>query len=228
MPRDLRIEIKFKNALLWEACQVLKTTDPRSTGVPEMARKARVSYPFLLDLLNCRSSPKALRGLSRSNPYGAQVVIWREPAKKLADCVGTSPEELFPDHLYPPPSETGRLTKYAITVDATRFLPLSEAQNLLSSSDPEKTLETKELVSMIRDAINLLTPRERRALELRYGLDGEEPRTLAQAGKEMGVCGQRVRELEHKAFLRIRSSPRTAGALTDFLPELKGGLWKWL
>jgi RNA polymerase primary sigma factor len=45
-----------------------------------------------------------------------------------------------------------------------------------------------------------LPDRERQVVELRYGLDGEKPRTLEQVGKSLGVTRERVRQLEARAL----------------------------
>ncbi len=45
-----------------------------------------------------------------------------------------------------------------------------------------------------------LPERERQVVELRYGLDGEKPRTLEQVGKTLGVTRERVRQLEARAL----------------------------
>ncbi|MBV8987665.1 MAG: hypothetical protein JO372_03795 [Solirubrobacterales bacterium] len=45
-----------------------------------------------------------------------------------------------------------------------------------------------------------LTYRERRVLELRYGLDGAPPRTLAQVAQILDISRENVRQLERHAF----------------------------
>jgi RNA polymerase primary sigma factor len=49
-------------------------------------------------------------------------------------------------------------------------------------------------------ALDSLPDRERQVVELRYGLDGEKPRTLEQVGKTLGVTRERVRQLEARAL----------------------------
>ncbi|MBV9004434.1 MAG: hypothetical protein JO181_07225 [Solirubrobacterales bacterium] len=57
-----------------------------------------------------------------------------------------------------------------------------------------------------------LTYRERRVLELRYGLDGAPPRTLAEVAQILDLSRESVRQLEHHALevLGIRASPPMA------------------
>ena len=49
-----------------------------------------------------------------------------------------------------------------------------------------------------------LNEREQKILRLRFGLDGEEPLTLAEIGRQINVSRERVRQLEAKAILKLR------------------------
>jgi RNA polymerase primary sigma factor len=53
-------------------------------------------------------------------------------------------------------------------------------------------------------ALELLNPRMRRVLALRFGLDGETPRTLEEVGSELGITRERVRQLETRALRELR------------------------
>jgi RNA polymerase primary sigma factor len=59
---------------------------------------------------------------------------------------------------------------------------------------------TKELAV----ALELLNPRMRRVLALRFGLDGETPRTLEEVGTQLGITRERVRQLETRALRELR------------------------
>jgi RNA polymerase primary sigma factor len=59
---------------------------------------------------------------------------------------------------------------------------------------------TKELAG----ALDQLNPRMRRVLALRFGLDGELPRTLEEVGTELGITRERVRQLETRALRELR------------------------
>ena len=56
----------------------------------------------------------------------------------------------------------------------------------------------------IAEALLHLTPRLRRILTLRFGLDGQSPRTLEEVGRELGVTRERVRQLETRALRELR------------------------
>ena len=61
-----------------------------------------------------------------------------------------------------------------------------------------------------------LSERDRRIIELRYGLDGQEPMTLEEVGETFGVTRERIRQMELKTLRRLRSF-RLAGALEESL-----------
>ena len=54
--------------------------------------------------------------------------------------------------------------------------------------------------------LNSLTARERRIVELRYGLSDGEEHTLAYVGSELGISRERVRQIETEVFIKIRST----------------------
>ncbi|MGZ4400067.1 MAG: sigma-70 family RNA polymerase sigma factor [Gaiellaceae bacterium] len=53
-------------------------------------------------------------------------------------------------------------------------------------------------------ALEQLNPRMRRVLSLRFGLDGESPKTLEEVGSELGITRERVRQLETRALRELR------------------------
>ena len=61
-----------------------------------------------------------------------------------------------------------------------------------------------------------LPERERRVLQLRFGLAGEEPRTLEDVGQEFAVTRERIRQIEAKALARLRH-PCSPGALRQLV-----------
>jgi RNA polymerase primary sigma factor len=64
-----------------------------------------------------------------------------------------------------------------------------------------KGLRTRELVM----ALEHLNPRMRLVLTLRFGLDGQKPRTLEMVGNELGITRERVRQLEARALRELRT-----------------------
>lgn len=57
----------------------------------------------------------------------------------------------------------------------------------------------------LMEALNELLPREKRILELRYGLEDDHPRTLKEVGKVFNVSRERIRQIEKKALRKLKS-----------------------
>lgn len=65
-------------------------------------------------------------------------------------------------------------------------------------------------------ALGQLTTRERKVIELRFGLGGEEPRTLEEVGVRFGVTRERIRQIESRALSKLQSQ-RANACLREFL-----------
>ncbi len=65
-------------------------------------------------------------------------------------------------------------------------------------------------IHVVKTMLGVLDDRERRIVELRYGLDGGGPRDLAEVGKEIGVTRERVRQIEARVLSKLRH-PSMAG-----------------
>jgi RNA polymerase primary sigma factor len=68
---------------------------------------------------------------------------------------------------------------------------------------PEELADTDARAEMLKRVLQSLSTRERRVLELRYGLNGEHPRTLDQVGQEFGVTRERIRQVEQQALRKL-------------------------
>jgi len=66
----------------------------------------------------------------------------------------------------------------------------------------------------LRSILGTLSHRERRVLELRYGLDGEQPRTLDEVGRTFNVTRERIRQIENQSLKKLRALA-DAGKLRD-------------
>ena len=73
-----------------------------------------------------------------------------------------------------------------------------------------------KILSALEKAMDSLTERERAVLEMRYGLNGEKPQTLEEIGSKMNVTRERIRQIEAKALMKMRS-PRRKALLRDYL-----------
>jgi RNA polymerase primary sigma factor len=68
----------------------------------------------------------------------------------------------------------------------------------------------------VHKALALLTHRERKIIELRFGLGGEQPRTLEEVGQRFGLTRERIRQIEAKTLAKL-TSYRDTERLRGFL-----------
>jgi RNA polymerase primary sigma factor len=64
--------------------------------------------------------------------------------------------------------------------------------------------------------LSSLTPREKKVLVLRFGLDDGRSRTLEEVGREFNVTRERIRQIEAKALRKLRH-PSRSKKLKDYL-----------
>jgi RNA polymerase primary sigma factor len=92
----------------------------------------------------------------------------------------------------------------------------AELGDLLPSEGPplEEEVELALTGASLRRAVEQLPERERQVLRLRYGIDGGEPVPLREAGRQLGVSSESVRNLERAALRRL-SENREVAALGE-------------
>jgi transcriptional regulator with XRE-family HTH domain len=131
----------------------------------------------------------------------------------IADALDCDAKWLFPDVL---------LEKLQDGVFQNRVKEIGERDlNRLPSKTLRKLLTEPRkydegLSSALDRVLNTLKPRHQRILELRFGLDGHDSRTLKEVGKEFGLTGERIREIE-RIGLRSLRHPSRSRKLKDFL-----------
>ena len=75
-----------------------------------------------------------------------------------------------------------------------------------SVSPPEQAIDNMRREGLNR-ALAGLPARERGVISMRYGLDGEEPRTLEEVGRAFGVTRERIRQIETHALRKLKALP---------------------
>lgn len=86
------------------------------------------------------------------------------------------------------------------------------------SSRPDSTTVEELMRQDLNRMLSQLTPRERDIMHLRYGLEDGRQRTLEEVGRLFNITRERVRQIEHKAFRKLRQpawSSKLAGYLED-------------
>src|SRR6266576_1290437 len=70
---------------------------------------------------------------------------------------------------------------------------------------PDEAAEVAMRKETLSKILSTLSHRERRVLELRYGLDGEHPRTLDEVGRTFNVTRERIRQIENQSLKKLRA-----------------------
>ena len=81
---------------------------------------------------------------------------------------------------------------------------------------PADVATANSLSEQIMSALDELSDREKDVVRMRFGLDGDQPRTLEEVGKEFGVTRERIRQIEAKTLAKLRH-PQRRQKLEDFL-----------
>jgi RNA polymerase primary sigma factor len=80
-----------------------------------------------------------------------------------------------------------------------------------NSASPFDTASVDLRCEDIQRALDSLPERERRVIELRYGLTGEPPRTLEEVGRAFGVTRERIRQIENNTLKKLELLPEAQG-----------------
>jgi RNA polymerase primary sigma factor len=70
---------------------------------------------------------------------------------------------------------------------------------------PEEAAEVEMRKATLQRVLGTLSVRERRVLELRYGLNGEHPCTLDEVGRAFNVTRERIRQIENQSLKKLRA-----------------------
>jgi len=84
----------------------------------------------------------------------------------------------------------------------------SEFGDLLTDDNQELPDEAAHLTlrkETLRKLLAMLSPREQKVLELRYGLDGQQPRTLEEVGRTFNITRERIRQIESRSLNRLQT-----------------------
>jgi len=74
-----------------------------------------------------------------------------------------------------------------------------------SAPAPDEVAESTLRKETLRRILETLSLRERRVLEMRYGLDGQHPRTLDEVGRTFNVTRERVRQIENQCLKKLQA-----------------------
>jgi RNA polymerase primary sigma factor len=127
--------------------------------------------------------------------------LGREPTPdEIAEVTGIDPEEV--DQIKRSAQAPVSLEKPVGDEEESEFGQFIADEKAESPFDRAADLLTQEA---LREALENLSYRERRVLELRYGLGGEHPRTLDEVGRTFNVTRERIRQIENQSLKKLQS-----------------------
>jgi RNA polymerase primary sigma factor len=130
-----------------------------------------------------------------------QAATGHEPSiEELSESVGKSPREVM-DIL----TARKSVVSYDVPISSEEDGSLSELLADEAAANAEELFMEDALKGSVHDLLAKLSERERRVVELRYGLDGGRCATLGEVGEQIGVTRERVRQIQNSALRKLRA-----------------------
>lgn len=193
------ITARVRNADLWEAGQ-------KVGGFPELAKRLKVGYPQVISWLNFRVYP------AYKNPKS--LYDWEHIEKELLELTGKLLEEIFPAELAN--LEFRQQEKTRTVIQDIEMVSLTGIKdNLLLPPTADDQIEKQEQTKAITDTLKMLPEREQQVIIMRFGLDGNEIRSLRDIAELWGVTATCIRRIEQRALSLLRH-PTKNNALKPF------------
>ncbi|WP_165423918.1 RNA polymerase sigma factor RpoD [Ktedonosporobacter rubrisoli] len=192
---DYNKGFKFSTYATWWIRQAI------TRAIADQARTIRIPV-HMVETINrlIRISRRLLQDLGRE-PTSEEIAEQMEiSAEKVREIIKVSQE---PVSLETPIGEEDDSHLGDFIEDHTALAPADAASHQL-------------LKEQVEDVLDSLTERERKVLQLRFGLDDGRSRTLEEVGKEFHVTRERIRQIEAKALRKLRH-PSRSRKLKDYL-----------
>jgi len=186
---------KFSTYATWWIRQAI------TRAIADQARTIRIPV-HMVETINrlIRISRRLLQDLGRE-PTSEEIAEQMDiTAEKVREIIKVSQE---PVSLETPIGEEDDSHLGDFIEDHTALAPADAASHQL-------------LKEQVEDVLDSLTERERKVLQLRFGLDDGRARTLEEVGKEFHVTRERIRQIEAKALRKLRH-PSRSRKLKDYL-----------
>ena len=191
---DYRRGFKFSTYATWWIRQAI------ARALADKARTIRIPV-HIVEKLNRigRAERKLMTGLGR------------EPtAEEIAEVTGIEPHEV--ESIRRSAQAPISLEKPIGNEEQTEFGQLIADEH--AESPYERAVETLT-TEALRRALENLSYRERRVIELRYGLGDQHPRTLDEIGRTFNVTRERIRQIEHQSLKKLQALHETQRLRND-------------
>lgn len=100
---------------------------------------------------------------------------------------------------------SGEIASLDTTVDDENITSLSDLISNEDYTEPFEVVFESTLQDILDKSLRLISPREMKIIQLRFGLAGEGPLTLEEIGKILGITRERVRQIQNKAISKLSS-----------------------
>lgn len=192
---DWRRGFKFSTYATWWIRQAI------TRAIADQARTIRIPVHMIETINKLKRIQRELGQKYEREPTAKEIArVMKFPASKIEEIIKISQE---PNSLQ---SKVG----------SENDTELSEFIMDEVSSTPEDQASYELLKTHIDEVLESLSERERKVLELRFGLKDHKPRTLEEVGKVFGVTRERIRQIEAKALRKLRH-PSRSRQLKDYL-----------
>ena len=181
---DYRRGFKFSTYATWWIRQAV------ARALADKARTIRMPVHVVEKLNKIVRTERALRAKLGREPSSVEIALELELLPEEVDQIRRSAQT--PISLEKPVGDEEESEFGHFLTDETMPLPDEIA---------EETMRNEAL----RSILGTLSHRERRVLELRYGLDGEQPRTLDEVGRTFNVTRERIRQIENQSLKKLRA-----------------------
>jgi RNA polymerase primary sigma factor len=185
---DYRKGFKFSTYATWWIRQAV------ARAIDDKARTIRMPVHVVDKLNRIVRSERRLRGELGRDPTAGEVGRELDLTPEAIDSIRCSAQA--PISLEKPLGEAEGSAEFGHSIPDTS-LPL-----------PEEAVETSSRKEALKRILATLPERERRVLELRYGLEGEQPRTLDEVGRTFNVTRERIRQIESQTLKKLQANPR--------------------
>jgi RNA polymerase primary sigma factor len=186
--------------------------------VETINRLIRVSRTLLQELGREPNVEEIARRMSRDEIIRElRDKLQREPTESEVDVrVAEGPQTVSPEKV----REIMKVSQEPVSLET----PIGEEEDShlgdfipdLASVAPADAASHQLLKEQVEGVLDSLTPRERRVLQLRFGLEDGRSRTLEEVGRDFNVTRERIRQIEAKALRKLRH-PSRSRKLKDYL-----------
>ncbi len=186
--------------------------------VETINRLIRVSRTLLQELGREPNVEEIARRMSRDEIIRElRDKLQREPTEgEVDERVADGPQTVSPEKV----REIMKVSQEPVSLET----PIGEEEDShlgdfipdLASVAPADAASHQLLKEQVEGVLDSLTPRERRVLQLRFGLEDGRSRTLEEVGRDFNVTRERIRQIEAKALRKLRH-PSRSRKLKDYL-----------